>query len=268
MPIKPTDISQYKGQGMITLVYDDGFKSDFENALPLHLEFNMQAGFAIIATRTLNKRYSGYMEPWQVAEASNQGIEICSHSYTHPHLTEVNDERLDFELRQSQAELKAITGRDVTSFCVPFSNSDARVIAAAEKYYKTVRVKGKKFTPVEPKGDDRIVYSFGLTKDSTFQEVKDIIDKAVSEKAWVTLMLHGVVPAPYPEQREYEIDKGLLRQILTYIKDFGPETLLPINLSDIHRIRHPEAEPPKAAAPEHEHPIRDKLKTMLMHCLP
>ena len=264
MPITPPDTSQYKGQAMITLVYDDGFKSDFDNALPLHLEFNLQAGFAIIATRTLNKRYwQGYMEPWQVAEAANQGVEICSHSYTHPHLTEVNDQRLDFELRQSKQELENITGRAVKAFCVPFSNSDARVIEAAEKYYSTVRVKGKKFTPVAPKGDDRIVYSFGLTKDSTFQEVKDIIDKAVAEKAWVTLMLHGVVPQPYAEQREYEIDKGLLREILTYIKGIGPEKLLPINLSDIHDIRAKQAAAPKPGQPD-----TVRLERLMMNSMP
>jgi peptidoglycan/xylan/chitin deacetylase (PgdA/CDA1 family) len=253
MPISPTDTSQYKGQAMITLVYDDGYKSNFENALPLHLEFNIQAGFAIIATRALNKRYPGYMKPWQVAEAAKQGIEICSHSYTHPHLPEVNDQRLDFELRKSQDALQNITGKPVTAFCVPFSTDDARVIGAAEKYYSTVRVKGKKFTPVVPKGDDRVVYSFGLTKDSTFEEVKKIIDKAVAEKAWVTLMLHGVVWQRCPEQREYEIDKGLLRQILTYIKDAGPVNLLPINLSDIHKIREaqgiPESPKPAPEAP-------------------
>ena len=261
MPITPTDTSRYKGQALITLVYDDGFKSDFDNALPLHLEFNLQAGFAIIATRTLNKRYhQGYMEPWQVAEAANQGVEICSHSYTHPHLTEENDQRLDFELRMSQKELQNITGREVTSFCVPFSNADARVISAAEKYYETVRVKGKKFTPVAHKDDDHLVYSFGLTKDSTFQEVKDVIDKAVADKAWVTLMLHGVVPQRYPEQREYEIDKGLLREILGYIKGIGEDKLMSINLRDIHDIRR-RNDLPKA-------PDAAKLEKLLMNAIP
>jgi peptidoglycan/xylan/chitin deacetylase (PgdA/CDA1 family) len=265
MPITPTDTNKYKGQALITLVYDDGFKSDFENALPLHVEFNLQAGFAIIASRTLNKRYwHGYMEPSQVAEAAKQGVEICSHSYTHPHLTTVNDMRLDFELRKSKQALENITGQKVTSFAVPFSNSDDRVISAAEKYYSAVRVKGRKFTPVDPKqGDDRIVYSFGLTKDSTFEEVKEIIDKAVAEKAWVTLMLHGVTPERYPEQREYEIDKGLLRQILGYIKEQGEDKLLSVNLRDVRHIREGEERSQILNAPD-----TAKLEKLLANSIP
>ncbi|TAL36148.1 MAG: hypothetical protein EPN97_06535 [Alphaproteobacteria bacterium] len=240
MPISPPDIRRYNGQALITLVYDDGFKNSFENALPLHVEFNTQAGFAVIASRMQTpSHWDRYMEPWQVAEAARQGVEICSHSYSHPRLTEVDDETLNAELTRSQDILNetiAGSGKKVTTFCVPFSNSDERVIAAAEKYYATVRIKGRKFTPLHPK-DDRVVYSFGLTKDTTFSEVKDIIDKAVAEKAWVTLMLHGVVPKPIPNQREFDIDTGLLKQILGYIKSIGPDTLLPINLSDIHEIR-------------------------------
>ncbi|MEZ0224867.1 MAG: polysaccharide deacetylase family protein [Alphaproteobacteria bacterium] len=254
MPISPPDISRYHGQALITLVYDDGFKNDFENALPLHLEFNMQAGFAIIAGRMLTpKHWDRYMEPWQVTEAAKQGVEICSHSYSHPRLTEVDDATLDTELKKSQDILNETVGDNgnkVTTFCVPFSNSDDRVIAAAEKYYSTVRIKGRKFTPLHPK-DDRVVYSFGLTKESTFDEVKDIIDKAVAEKAWVTIMLHGVVPKPIPDQREFDIDTGLLKQILGYIKDFGPDTLLPINLSDIHAVRA-KAQSPKPASSARE----------------
>jgi peptidoglycan/xylan/chitin deacetylase (PgdA/CDA1 family) len=255
MPISPTDINRYRGQALITLVYDDGFKSDFENALPLHLEFNMQAGFAIIASRMLTpKHWDRYMEPWQVTEAARQGVEICSHSYSHPRLTEVDDETLNTELKKSQEILNETignSGKKVTTFCVPFSNSDDRVIAAAETYYSAVRIKGRKFTPLHPK-DDRVVYSFGLTKETTFDEIREIIDKAVAEKAWVTLMLHGVVPKPIPDQREFDIDAGLLKQILGYIKDIGPDTLLPINLSDIHEVRvkaSAQEKPQKSSSP-------------------
>jgi peptidoglycan/xylan/chitin deacetylase (PgdA/CDA1 family) len=252
MPISPTDIRRYNGQALITLVYDDGFKNDFDNALPLHLEFNMQAGFAIIASRMQTpKHWDRYMEPWQVTEAARQGVEICSHSYSHPRLTEVDDETLNSELSRSQDILNETikgTGKKVTTFCVPFSNSDERVIAAAEKYYSTVRIKGRRFTPLHSR-DDCVVYSFGLTKETTFGEVKEIIDKAVAEKAWVTLMLHGVVPEPVPDQREFDIDTGLLKQILSYIKSIGPDALLPINLSDIHHVREKaqEAKPSSAA---------------------
>jgi peptidoglycan/xylan/chitin deacetylase (PgdA/CDA1 family) len=214
----------------------------------------MQAGFAIIASRALDERKVGYMRPAEVKAAAEQGVEICSHSYTHQHMVGLDDAALEHELKDSKDAIEAMAGRGVTTFCVPFSQADERVIAAAEKHYDMVRIKEKKFTPLENPADGKLVYSFGLKNDTTFDEVKALIDKAVAEKAWLTIMLHGVVKEKKPEQREFEIDAGLLRQTLGYIKGFGCDRLMPVNFADVRRIRA------QRAAPAHHH-VGDLFKS-------
>jgi peptidoglycan/xylan/chitin deacetylase (PgdA/CDA1 family) len=243
MVIESANLNLYNGQALVSLTYDDGQKNNFEVALPLHLEFNLPAGFAVIAQRTQESRYwKRYMEAWQVTEASRRGIEIYSHSYSHPRLTEVDDETLAFELEKSRELLERLIDTDrqkeVTSLAIPFSAANGHVLSEAKKYYSHIRVKENRTTPVLPAPEAvSLVYSFGLAQGTTFDDVRTLIDQAVREKSWLTLMLHGVVPESSPAMRFNDIDAGLLRKIAGYIQIVGPESILPINLSDINGIR-------------------------------
>ena len=67
----------------------------------------------------------------QAREMSSAGIEIGSHTVTHPILTNINDERLEAELRESKARLEAKLDRKAELFCYPNGNYDARVKGAA-----------------------------------------------------------------------------------------------------------------------------------------
>ena len=70
---------------------------------------------------------------WEQARLMDgAGIEIGSHSVTHPILTNINDERLEAELRESRSRLEAKLDRKVELFCYPNGNYDARVKRAAE----------------------------------------------------------------------------------------------------------------------------------------
>jgi peptidoglycan/xylan/chitin deacetylase (PgdA/CDA1 family) len=66
---------------------------------------------------------------WQQArEMDAEGIELGSHTVTHPILPNVtDDEQLYQELIASRARLEEMLGRQVTLFCYPNGRSDARV---------------------------------------------------------------------------------------------------------------------------------------------
>src|SRR6185503_7057468 len=88
----------------------------------------------------------------QAREMDGAGIEIGSHTVTHPILTGVNDERLEAELRESRSRLEARLGRRVELFCYPNGNYDARVKRAAEAagYRSAVTIE----TGLNPRGCD------------------------------------------------------------------------------------------------------------------
>ncbi|HWQ35065.1 MAG TPA: polysaccharide deacetylase family protein [Blastocatellia bacterium] len=67
----------------------------------------------------------------QLREMAAAGIEIGSHTVTHPILTTLEPAQLDAELRESRARLTAGLHREVKLFCYPNGDSDRRVRAAA-----------------------------------------------------------------------------------------------------------------------------------------
>jgi peptidoglycan/xylan/chitin deacetylase (PgdA/CDA1 family) len=55
------------------------------------------------------------------------GVEIGSHTMTHPILTNISDERLRRELHGSKLRLEEALGRRVDQFCYPNGDNDERV---------------------------------------------------------------------------------------------------------------------------------------------
>jgi peptidoglycan/xylan/chitin deacetylase (PgdA/CDA1 family) len=79
----------------------------------------------------------------QIREMSDSGIEIGSHTATHPILPNVSSDRLRRELRESRLRIEAETGRKVEMFCYPNGNYDRTVVreVAAAGYSCAVTVR-------------------------------------------------------------------------------------------------------------------------------
>jgi peptidoglycan/xylan/chitin deacetylase (PgdA/CDA1 family) len=65
-------------------------------------------------------------------ELSDRGVEIGSHTLSHPHLTSLTDVELARELRDSRERVAAELRRDCRYLAYPYGEYDARVGAAAE----------------------------------------------------------------------------------------------------------------------------------------
>ncbi len=63
----------------------------------------------------------------QAREMYANGVEIGSHTVTHPILTNVDDERLRRELRDSKSRLEEVLGHRSDLFCYPNGDNDERV---------------------------------------------------------------------------------------------------------------------------------------------
>lgn len=68
----------------------------------------------------------------QAREMAAHGIEIGSHTVTHPILTNVESRRLETELGRSKATVQAEIGIDSVHFCYPNGNVSAKVRDAVE----------------------------------------------------------------------------------------------------------------------------------------
>jgi peptidoglycan/xylan/chitin deacetylase (PgdA/CDA1 family) len=122
----------------VVLTFDDAFEDFHSTVLPILTELGLPA------TLYVPTAYVGGTSRWLgaegerdrpvmswrgVAEAAASGVEVGSHSRTHPQLDLHPPERLRSEVRDSRTELEDRLQCDVLSFAYPFGYYDAAVRA-------------------------------------------------------------------------------------------------------------------------------------------
>lgn len=119
----------------IILTFDDGYSDFYQNALPLLLERNM-TGVIYAITGRIDQ--SGYMTEAQIVDAKIKGIEIGSHTITHPNLSNTEPDRAINEIKASKSKLEAMISDEIVSFCYPsgyFSDQTIEIIKEAGYSY-------------------------------------------------------------------------------------------------------------------------------------
>jgi peptidoglycan/xylan/chitin deacetylase (PgdA/CDA1 family) len=69
----------------------------------------------------------------QLRELAERGVEIGSHTVSHPHLTRLSDAELDRELADSKSRIEDELGRPARLLAYPYGEHDARVRAAVRR---------------------------------------------------------------------------------------------------------------------------------------
>jgi peptidoglycan/xylan/chitin deacetylase (PgdA/CDA1 family) len=114
----------------VVITFDDGSETDLITAAPLLRQVGFN-GIFYVTVGFLGKR--GYLSHGQLRQLSDLGLEVGSHSMTHPYLTDLSDEQLVDELAGSKHELEQITGRPIHHFSCPGGRWDRRVVAKAKQ---------------------------------------------------------------------------------------------------------------------------------------
>jgi peptidoglycan/xylan/chitin deacetylase (PgdA/CDA1 family) len=130
----------------VFLTFDDGFRDNFETALPILREYGQRAFVFPLAplletgtplewpeVREDCRRYPTTMRSvtWSMLEQMKEGgFEVGSHTLSHPHLPELGDEELREELWQSRATIRERLG-SCDTLAYPFGEWSPRVAAAA-----------------------------------------------------------------------------------------------------------------------------------------
>jgi peptidoglycan/xylan/chitin deacetylase (PgdA/CDA1 family) len=116
----------------LILTFDDGFESIYSEALPVLQECRMTATVFIIGgTMASADRSSPYfgratLTSRQMRGMHECGIDIGSHSLTHPDLTKLSQDRIEAEIRDSKKIIEDQLGASVYSFAYPFGRYDTR----------------------------------------------------------------------------------------------------------------------------------------------
>jgi peptidoglycan/xylan/chitin deacetylase (PgdA/CDA1 family) len=131
------------------VTFDDAYLSVLELAKPMLDEVGFPATVyaptAYLDTPQRPLRWDG-IEQWhggeherellplswdQLGELAEAGWEVGSHTRTHPHLTQIDDEALRGELVESRATVEERMGRPCATLAYPYGDYDERVVQAA-----------------------------------------------------------------------------------------------------------------------------------------
>lgn len=114
------DIKDLKADSFI-LTFDDGNKSDIKLALPILKKNNLKAIFFIVP-KFIGKK--GFMNWDEIKILRDSGMEIGSHSLTHPNFTKIDYHQKLIEIKESKKIIENKLNIKVNSFAFPFGFFD------------------------------------------------------------------------------------------------------------------------------------------------
>jgi peptidoglycan/xylan/chitin deacetylase (PgdA/CDA1 family) len=195
----------------ISLTFDDGYKSQYTDMLPILEKYGLKGTFYVI-TGLIGAPH--YLNEDQLKELYLRGHEIGSHTVSHRHLTTLKAKTIEWELERSKRFL-AEKGISVNTLAYPYGDYLPRVGDICKKYYiaargccasnlslKTCCTVGFNFAhslnefclnafPTElsaPPEKSLMSSPFSLFKE----RVKEIVRKTIQRKSWSIFVFHGV----------------------------------------------------------------------------
>jgi peptidoglycan/xylan/chitin deacetylase (PgdA/CDA1 family) len=210
-------------QPLLTLTFDDGQEDNVTNALPLIKQYGLNTTQCFETQTLLN-------EPAQfktnVMAFANAGQEICSHTITHPMLTQINDTQLTKELTESKAyleqNLKANGANQtvVSDFASPYGDYNAHVNDAIRAAgYASHRTVDEGFNSKDNYDPYRLRVQ-NIFNTTTAAEVSAWIKQAQADNTWLILVYHRVASTA-KDAGQYDTDKALFKTHLDAIKASG-----------------------------------------------
>lgn len=204
---------------MVSLTFDDGWKSQAVNALPLLCTYHMTATF-YITSLYVEHGFSDYMNPSMVSHLAETGMEIGDHTVSHPHLPDLSPPQAKAEISDSKDYLEQFG--PILDFASPYGEVNDLDIRLIKRFYQSHRSTDVGVNTADDFDAYNIMCVTIDTSEGTasFPEIKRWIDKAIQTKTWLVLAFHQVDKSGEKYGNDpYNITPEHLEQILTYLRD-------------------------------------------------
>ncbi|MGD9140982.1 MAG: glycosyltransferase [bacterium] len=129
------DMSDFPRRPII-LTFDDGYRDNFTNLLPMMNEFGFRGVLFLLGDNSADYNFwdadrGDHYDPLMTLEEKKAflqaGWEIGAHSMTHPDLTAMDYGQAKWEIEESRRRLEADLGAEIVSFAYPGGRVDERV---------------------------------------------------------------------------------------------------------------------------------------------
>jgi peptidoglycan/xylan/chitin deacetylase (PgdA/CDA1 family) len=109
----------------VVITFDDGFRDFYTHAVPVLLENQFSATMFVVSdfVGTRQPQFGGneFMSWEELREIDALGMEVGSHSCSHPKLYSLPMDRVEEQLQRSKDEIEGRLGRRVQSFSYPYA---------------------------------------------------------------------------------------------------------------------------------------------------
>ncbi|MBX4201859.1 polysaccharide deacetylase family protein [Candidatus Saccharibacteria bacterium] len=214
-------LSPFSYQGLsrpiVSLTFDDGYSSFFNNGLPLLNKYGMKSTDYIV-TSSLGQ--DAYMTSTQVKQLYVNGQDVQSHTVSHPDLVTLSAKNLDLELKNSQAYLQNLLGVPVSGLATPYGSANSQVITNAAQYYSYVRGVEAGYNAKNNFNPYNILVQ-NIKSTTTTAQVQQWVQQAIATNTWLVLVYHQVAPNLNPSTDPYNTYPADLDSELSYIKSTG-----------------------------------------------
>lgn len=180
---------------LVTITFDDGWESVYSQGLPVLEKYCAKSTQYILGDHFDDENY---MSEKQVRSLQQNGHEVASHTMTHPNLTVLSEEALDWELRTSKEMLSSKFG-NVHHLASPLGAYDERVLAVTEKYYRSHRNTAADPAQVDHRDvntkehfDKFQVIAYTVRQETTIGDIQRLLDYTIQHNGWLVLNYHQI----------------------------------------------------------------------------
>jgi peptidoglycan/xylan/chitin deacetylase (PgdA/CDA1 family) len=139
---------------VVSITFDDGYDDNFVHALPILMRYGFTASFYVTTgfidrdpevmqrMQRIRRMPVDAMSWRQLVDIRQAGMQVGSHTITHPNLAELKHEAVRVELRDSKRSLEDHLGEEIDSVAYPFGVPGRHITAqtirlARESGYST-----------------------------------------------------------------------------------------------------------------------------------
>lgn len=118
----------------IILTFDDGYEDNYTQMFPILKKYNAKATVFMITSKI---NTPGYLTEDMIREMAASGlVQFGSHTHTHPSLTSLSKEDLEWQFTESGQILYNLTGRYPRAVCYPGGTVNDFVMKEASQFYQ------------------------------------------------------------------------------------------------------------------------------------